>query len=75
MKNYNDKAIELINLFLDENYFSNDEILKNAKDNAKICVKQIVKSWEEDGNKRLDASIIHYWKEVEKAIDLIEEIK
>jgi hypothetical protein len=57
------KADFLIDLFCDENYFSEKEILQNAKDNAKICVQQIINSWETNGTK-LDLSIIDWWKKV-----------
>ena len=44
----------------------------DPRENAKECVKQIIKSWVEDGTK-LDTSIIEWWKEVLKEFEDLED--
>ncbi len=40
-----------------------------AKKYALIAVDEIIKSWEEDGNSRLDSSIIFWWQKVKEEIN------
>jgi len=42
---------------------------------ALFCVDEIIKSWNEDGNKRLDAPVISYWESVKDEIKLLTSKK
>lgn len=66
-----EKAQELIETFQKEipDYLYQGRVLDQAaKACAIICVDEIIDSWEEDGNSRLDAPIIAYWQSVKEAI-------
>lgn len=58
-----DKAKELYSKFLGYCHST------HAKKGASLCVDEIINSWEEDGNKRLDAPVIAYWEEVKREIN------
>jgi len=60
----NEKAEYLVNKCNKEKHFSSIEQVNNAKFYANLIVDEIINSWNEDGNKRLDESIIYYWKQV-----------
>ena len=61
-----EKAKHLINTF-------------NSKEVALLCVLEIIKSWGEDGNNRLDFAIMKYWEnvtsEIKKTKDIVLELK
>lgn len=68
---YKLKAKELIDsfLYLQVDNFGNDYAVLCSIN----CVNQIIKSWEADGNSRLDVSILHYWKKVKIELENLQE--
>ena len=58
-----EKADDLINKFADENYFSEQDILEDAKHNALICVDEIILN---GFNPRLP---FMYWEKVKEEIN------
>jgi len=62
----NDKAEYLVKISNENKPFENASQVFEAKRIARLIISEIVKSWEDDGNKRLDKSIIEYWQEVDK---------
>ncbi len=74
------EAKRLIEVFFGETIpeFPIDETillrLGKAKENAIKCCDEIIKSWQQDGNKRLDKGITEYWESVKKQIkDILED--
>lgn len=66
-----EKAKELIMKFCEgiwEDGNPNNSV-RHVKKCALICVEEILSSWDEDGNKRLDAPIISYWQSVKDFIN------
>ena len=73
-----EKAKELVLGFLivpdsalkeDSNAAWIDRIL--AKQCANIAADEIIKSWQEDGNRRLDVGIVNWWQQVKTEIEKI----
>lgn len=62
-----EKAQELYSLY--EKGEQNYQWWERSKQFAIMIVDEIIKSWEEDGNKRLDVGIIKYWQEVKTEIE------
>jgi uncharacterized protein YeeX (DUF496 family) len=57
------KAVELFAKFT--------ALVKNkflAQDCALAAVQEIIQTWKEDGNERLDSGIIYWWQQVEKEL-------
>lgn len=73
-----EKANILMSKFSDENYFSDKDILENAKLNALICVEEIIetkpleKDYEDHGHRGRETwynDKTDYWKEVKKELN------
>jgi len=57
-----EKGAQIVKKFEDENYFSNEDILLNAKHNALICVNELIEATDYTQD---------YWIEVKSYIESI----
>jgi len=44
------------------------ELIEKFNDYAASVADEVIKSWQEDGNQRLDISIIEWWQRVKQLI-------